>query len=237
MIKYFKIIAIALVTIIDTLKVLIILSFSGESKFHKSAKKWAHRILSIVGVNLEVIGSERISHNDSYIFLANHSSLLDIPVLQYGLDNDFRIIYKKELEKIPVFGYGLKKSPYIAVVREDPREAMSSIENAIKTIQKGASVLIFPEGTRSSDGKLQEFKRGAFLLAARSNKPIVPVAIVGTSKLLPSKKFDIRRGDVRLIIGEPIVFNIQTRNDEKELITKVYSIIKEMIDYYEGDWR
>jgi len=228
--KYLKIIAIALVTIMDTFKVLVILSFKGEKRFHQSAKNWARCLLSIIGVDLRVMGAEKINPNQSYIFIANHSSLLDIPVLQSALDNDFRIIYKKELEKIPIFGYGLKKSPYIAVVRDDPRESMTSIENAINTIKQGASVLIFPEGTRSPDGELQEFKRGAFLLASRSQKTIVPIAIIGTNKLLPSKKFDIRKGKVSLIIGEPIQNEIKSRSDEKELMAKVHSIIKQMIE-------
>lgn len=218
---FLKITLIAFLTIFDSIKVLLTLKRKGEKYFHISAKKWANSILKIANIKVIVEGENLIDKNKSYIFAANHSSLLDIPALQSALPVDFRIIYKKELEKIPIFGYGLKQSPYISVQREDPRNAMNSIDNAVQTIKNGASVTIFPEGTRSKDGVMGDFKRGAFLLASRSEKEIVPVSIVGSNALLPSGKFDLRSGTIRVVLSAPISYTINSRADEKALMEQV----------------
>jgi 1-acyl-sn-glycerol-3-phosphate acyltransferase len=136
-------------------------------------------------------------------------------------------MYKKELEKIPFMGWALKSSPFISVNRSDPRNAMAGLEEALKSVQEDVSVVIFPEGTRSKDGSLGAFKRGAFVLASRSGKTIIPITIVGTNKILPSNSFDFTRGQVKLIIGKPITAgNIVDRSDEKELMNSVRSTIE-----------
>lgn len=229
-ILYFKLLIIAIVTILDTIKMLIQLALFGSKGFRRTAKVWADKVLWIIGVQIETKGLENVNRSESYIFAANHSSLMDIPVLQSTIPVDFRIIYKKELEKVPIWGYGLKKSPYIGIIREDPREAMKSVEEAIESIKAGDSVLIYPEGTRSPDGELQEFKRGAFMMASRSGKPIIPVAIVGSNKILPNKKLELNSGKVRLVFGKPIFMEVNSREDERKLMEKVYEALKNMLE-------
>jgi len=131
--------------------------------------------------------------------------LLDIPVLIYGLDDNVRIIYKKELENIPIFGWGMKQSPFIPVSRGDGGESMKSLNEAISAMKESKSILIYPEGTRSVDGTLGEFKRGAFVLAEKAGKKIVPVTVIGTNKILPKGTTKILKGaKVRIIISEPM---------------------------------
>lgn len=194
--------------------------------FYNTAKKWGRSILKIAGVELEIIGMENIKPNENYVFVSNHSSLFDIPVLQFALPSNFRIVYKRELEKIPFFGYVLIKSPYIGIVREDSKDAMKGMKRAIEDFQKGASVLLFPEGTRSKDGNLQNFKRGAFMLASKAQKPIVPITIIGTNKILPKGKYNFVAGRVKVIIHQPVIIpENSNRKTELEIQNQVYDII------------
>lgn len=199
--------------------------------FHNTAKDWGNSILRIAGVKTEVIGLENINPNDNYVFVSNHSSLFDIPVLQSSLPCNFRIVYKKELEKIPFFGYVLVKSPYIGIVREDSQDAMKGMKQAILDFQKGASILLFPEGTRSKDGNLQEFKRGAFMLASKSQKPIVPITLIGTNKIMPKGNLSFVGGIVRVIIHPPISPpDFSNKKVELEIQNKVFDIIKDTLN-------
>lgn len=212
-------------SIVMSLVAIIAMLIFGKQVFHKLARIWAKQILWAFRIKLDVVGNENLSLSESYIFCSNHSSMLDIPVLQAGLKHGFRIIYKKELEKIPIFGWGLKLSPYISILRQNARDSMAGIETAVEAISTGESVVIFPEGTRSNDGKLQAFKRGAFLLAARSKKPIVPVTIIGSSKLLPNKKFLSGPGKIKIIINNPIIYTGEGKQDEMKLMEKIHNII------------
>ena len=196
-----------------------------DAKFYIYAKQWGQNLLNIVGAKLKIIGLENIDPHMSYIFVANHSNLFDIPIMQATIPNDFRIIYKQELERIPFFGLVMKKSPYISTRRDASKSAMNSIEAALTQIRRGASVLVFPEGTRSKDGSLGSFKRGAFLLAFHSGKPIVPITIIGSNKIFPSGKFEFNPARIRVIIDKPIeVNNLQTKSDELKLMDNINAI-------------
>ncbi len=139
-------------------------------------------------------------------------------------------MYKRELEKIPFFGWFLKKSDFIAIEREEAISARGSLNKALELIKQDVSVLIFPEGTRSSDGNLKEFKKGAMFLAVRSGKPIVPVAISGTCKLLPRGSLFIRTGRVKVTIGKPLELSATGGKAEFDKITKtLHDKIYEML--------
>lgn len=223
-----KIIRIVLLTIADTFKVMKALRKHGADVYYSYAKRWSEKLLNLANVYVNIIGSENIDANETYIFAANHSDLFDIPVLHVALKNNFRIIYKKELEKIPVFGKGLAKSPYIGIVRDNPHEALKSIEKAIEAAKEGTSVLVFPEGTRTKTGKLGAFKRGGFMIAARAGKPIVPIYISGTFGLSSSSKFNIKSGNVKVTIGNPITKIPSNSTEEKELMNEVYQELQKM---------
>ena len=203
-----------------------------DAKFYIYAKKWGQKLLNIVSAKMKIIGLENIDPHQSYIFVANHSNLFDIPIMQASIPNDFRIIYKQELEKIPFFGLVMKKSPYISTRRDASKSTMGSIDKALSQVRRGASVLVFPEGTRSKDGSLSSFKRGAFLLAFHSGKPIVPITIIGSNKIFPNNKFEFNPARIRVIIDKPIEVNdLQSKSDELKLMDNIHSIMEENLKY------
>jgi len=215
-------------TAVDMIRVVAAMAYGKNGNiFYTYAKRWAEKILKVSRVGIEIDMDSGVRNDLSYIFVSNHSSMFDIPVLLTSLPGNVGIIYKKELEKILIFGWGLKRSPFIAIERSDPRKAMSSIDEAVKSIKDGASVIVFPEGTRSKDGQLSSFKRGAFLLAARAGKPIVPVTVIGSSRILPAGSRIFRGSTVKVVLGKPIVNNDDiSRLEEKALMNNVHEIIK-----------
>lgn len=222
-----KLIIISIITIIFAI-VAIIFSLIDRSGrvYNFLGKLWAKTLLWISGVQVETIGLENIDKSENYIFVSNHLSNFDIPVLMANLPGQVRIVFKKELAKIPIFGWQLRIGPYILIDRQNPSRAMESLEIAKKKIQKGASVILFAEGTRSHDGNILPFKRGAFTLATRSGKKIIPVTIKGTYEILPKKKLEIKPGKVKLIIDKPIQHNGATdKKSELELMDQVRNII------------
>lgn len=235
---YLKISLIIIVTIFfATLAILASLIDRTGKVYNFLGKTWAKLLLWIAGVKVKVIGLENISSEENYVYVANHVSGFDIPVVMASLPGQLRIVFKKELAKIPVFGWQLRIGPYILIDRENPTKAMESLEIAKKKIEKGVSVLLFAEGTRSLDGNIQPFKRGAFTLATRSGKKIIPLTIKGTFEILPKKKFRIRPGEVRLIIDPPIEHNGSIdKKSELELMEKVRNkIIKNYYSEYESN--
>lgn len=199
-----RLILVIIATIYYTLKELWMLSFSSKVD-NRVYVGWSKALNRLIGIDIEINGLDYIKSNQSYIYVSNHSSLLDIPVILGSLPGDVRIIYKKELEKIPIFGYGLKRSNLIGIDRKDPRKAMKSLEEAIEKIHDGASVVIFPEGTREYGREVSPFKRGGFLIAEKALVPIVPLVVEGTYDMLPAGKLLLRPGKVKLTILEPII--------------------------------
>jgi len=173
--------------------------------FHALARMHARGTLAVAGVTLKVEGLDNVDFSRSYIYVANHASLFDIPAVLAGVPDQIRIVYKKELEKIPIFGWGLKYGKtYIAVDRASGTDAMRTLEEAAAKIRHGASVILFAEGTRSPDGKLQAFKRGAFNLAVKAGVPVVPLTINGSWNILKKKSLKIQPGEVTLVLSKPI---------------------------------
>jgi 1-acyl-sn-glycerol-3-phosphate acyltransferase len=146
---------------------------------------------------------ESIEPGAAYVFASNHASALDILALLAVLPTNFRWIAKKELFSLPIFGPSLKAAGYIAIDRSDRRSALQALLAASERIKNGASVVIFPEGTRSLDGKLLPFKPGGLMLAQRSGRPVVPVAILGSNQALPAKQLLINPGPIHVKIGKP----------------------------------
>jgi len=226
--NYFIILKLITTTIYYATIFIIKYLFFGKDYFFPISRKWSKKILKNSNVRLNIIGKENINVNEKYIFVANHSSLMDIPALLSSIENNCRIIYKKELEKIPIFGNALKRSTFIGIQRDNAANAMESIKNAIETIKGGDSVIIFPEGTRSVDGNLNEFKRGAMMLAIKSNKPIVPVTVVGANKVLAYKSKYFNSGEIKIIIGKPIYLKeSMTKVEEKSILSSVRNEIEQ----------
>jgi 1-acyl-sn-glycerol-3-phosphate acyltransferase len=184
---------------------LLLRPFDRKGKiFHAFGRGWARTVLLICGIRVRVRGIDKIEPGVNYIYVSNHASLFDIPAVMAGVPDQIRIVYKQELEKIPIFGWVLKYGPYVTIDRQKRFSAARSLELAADRIKRGASVLLFAEGTRSEDGRLQSFKRGAFSLAAKTDKPIVPLTINGSYDRRPKGKFLINPGTIELVLEKPI---------------------------------
>lgn len=191
-----------------------------------AGSSWSKMTLKICRVEVRVRGIDNIVPDGAYIFVTNHASMFDIPAIMSVLPR-VRIMFKKELSYVPLWGWALKWGHHILVDRAKGSEAMKSLDRAAAAIKTGGSVILFAEGTRSRDGKLQPFKRGAFTLAARSGVPIVPIAINGSFKILPKGSFDIRPNPIELVMEKPIdTSNITTREEEINLMNRVRAIIE-----------
>ncbi len=228
MLSYLKLVFIVLYTTLCSFLALIlsIIDRSFKSYFWLS-RVFSKGILIISGIKIEVQGLENVDKNSVYIFVSNHSSQFDIPALQYTIPTSASIVYKKEIGKIPLFGWQMRIGPYIMIDRQNIENALKSIDKAKKIMsQKRFSVLLFAEGTRSKSGEVQPFKRGAFYLAAHAGFPIIPVSLSGTDKILPKGKFKIRKGTIKVNFDKAIsTENIKSRKDEIELMEKVRNII------------
>jgi len=224
---YLKLSAISFITVFFAIFAIIFSLIDRSGKvYNLLGKWWAKILLWIAGVRVETIGLENVNKGENYIYVANHLSNIDIPVVMANLPGQLRIVFKKELAKIPIFGWQLRTGPYILIDRQNPTRAIKSLEIAKKKIQKGVSVLLFAEGTRSIDGNIQQFKRGAFTLATRSGKQIVPLTIKGTYEILPKKALEIKPGKVKLIIDKPINhYGSTDKKFELDLMDRVRNII------------
>jgi 1-acyl-sn-glycerol-3-phosphate acyltransferase len=202
---------------------------------HLIARCWANVNLWGAGVKVRVTGLEHINPNTSYVYAANHQSWFDIFALLGKLSVQFRWLAKIELFKIPVLGRAMAACGYIPIDRGNRRKAFESLNLAAERIREGTSVVIFPEGTRSPDGVLQEFKKGGFLLAIQSQHPIVPISIRGTHRILPKRgEWRIHPNQVLITINKPIPTEGLTAGERDELIDQVREAIRAHLTIREG---
>lgn len=171
---------------------------------HHYARWWAKIQLLVSGVRVKVKGLEYLAKKAPFIYMANHQSAYDIFALLSCLPVQFRWIAKKELFAIPVLGWAMRAANYISIDRSGRKKALESIERAANKIKGGVSVVIFPEGTRSRDGSIQPFKRGGFTLALKSGVPIIPIAIKGSSDVMPRDSLRVRPGEIHITIDRAI---------------------------------
>jgi 1-acyl-sn-glycerol-3-phosphate acyltransferase len=169
------------------------------------AKIWSQTSLLFFGVRVRVTGAEHIKKGQNYVYAANHTSYLDIPIAIGYVPDNLRLTLRSSLTRIPIWGWALMVSPFLILDRTNPQRAERMIRRAVERIKGGASVLFFPEGTRTPTGVMQPFKRGAFHLAFEAGVPILPVAIVGAYNILPRNRFLPKWGErAEIRIGEPI---------------------------------
>ncbi len=165
-------------------------------------KPWAKGTLWLIGLKLDIVGEHYAS--GPAVFICNHQSMLDIIFVPALLPTNIRFVAKKELGRVPLWGWILKNSAGIMVDRKNPRAAVASITQAIARLPRGFSVVVFPEGTRSADGCLQPFKKGAFHIARATGLPVVPIAIEGAHALVPKGAILTRPGKVFVTFGAPL---------------------------------
>ena len=193
------------------------------------ARVWSRIVLGAPGVKLNVELAGKLDPKRPYVFMANHASMIDIWAVFIGVPLSFRFIAKKQLSFIPLFGWAMGAGRFIFIDRQNAVAARRSIEEAARRIKAGQSVVIFPEGTRTRDGRLGSFKKGGFHLAIDSGAAIVPMAIQGSRQLMPAGSPLIRSGEVRLKIGEPIPTEGLGAADRDRMLKLVHSRIAEML--------
>jgi 1-acyl-sn-glycerol-3-phosphate acyltransferase len=191
---------------------------------------WGKCICALSGITVKIEGLENLTPDRTYIFAANHQSQFDILTLQGYLKFNFRWLAKKELFRVPIWGAAMKRAGYIPVDRSRGRQALKSLDEAAKRIADGTSVIIFPEGTRSLNGKLQPFKAGGMVLAIKAGVEIVPVAISGTYEILPKGRLRLQPGNVLIRIGKPIPTGDYRTNQKHELALRLQKDVAGLLD-------
>ena len=202
----------------------------SKSKAQQFPRIWGRLLCLIADIRVRVEGQENLDPSQTYIFVGNHASQTDIWTFQGYIPHDFRWIAKKELFAIPIFGAAMRAVDFISIDRSRGRQAVKSLNDAAVRIAEGASVLIFPEGTRSPDGHLQPFKTGAIMLAIKSGVPVVPVGFNGTHQVLPKGSLLARGGKVVLRIGTPLPTRDFKAKDKQELALKLQQQVAELLD-------
>jgi 1-acyl-sn-glycerol-3-phosphate acyltransferase len=171
---------------------------------HRVGGLWARTIIRASGIKVDVEGRDNIPMGKPIVFACNHASQFDILIMYEALPVQFRFVVKKELFKIPFLGLVMRLAGYIPIDRSGGKAALRSLHEAAERVKNGASIIIFPEGTRSPDGRLRPFKMGGILIAIKAGCPIVPIAISGSHNVLPKGSLRVRSGRIKVTIGLPV---------------------------------
>lgn len=172
---------------------------------------------SMSRIRVRIRGREKILPGQTYLFLSNHQANLDGPLLTNAIPRDIRALIKKEMMRIPIFSILLRQVGFVPIDRKDPPAAWASINEGARRLARGYSFIAFPEGTRSRDGRLGEFKKGAFVMALKARIPIMPVTVLNTREVQPPGTYFIRPGQVEVIFHDPIPTNNLTLDDRNQL--------------------
>ena len=200
-----------------------------------SAVPWARIMLWVSGIRVKAEGQENADPGVPCVYMSNHQSYFDILALLAYVPVSFKFIVKQELMRIPIFGLAMRRAGYIGIERKDHRKAIQSMNKAAEKMRNGVSVLIFPEGTRSVDGRLQEFKRGGFILAIKSGCAIVPVALNNSYRIAPKGSLRINKMPMDIHIGKPISVKDYTKKETHQLMDRVREAMLSHIDQADPD--
>ncbi len=230
---FYLIPAITLYTIVLGAASIVSSVFDSHGHFaHRCARAWSWLILKTTGVRVAVDGLDKLVPGTTYVFVSNHQSIYDTPVVFNALPYQLRIIAKESLAKFPVLGWHLKRGGHLFVDRRDPDRA-GILERWRMLVSEGLSLIIYAEGTRSLDGHVARFKAGSFLLAIQSGLPIVPVAVIGTRAVMPKGRLRTEPANVRLVVHDPIqppAIVAPTVHDAKALASRVHDIVAATVD-------
>ncbi len=199
---------------------------------HGCARAWSWLILATTGVDVTVRGLERLVPGKTYVFVANHQSIYDIPVLFWSIPFQLRIIAKESLGRFPMLGPHLKRTGHMLVDRRRP-DRTGILGWASRLTSNGLSLIVFPEGTRSRDGVMGKFKGGSIMLAMQAGLPLVPISVVGSRRVMKKGEFTTRPGRVTLIVHDPLetVANAEpTRAQIRELAEQVRDVIRPAVE-------
>jgi len=202
--------------VIATITIVLSILVPGGSTLRPLARLWSWLVLRTCRVRSRAIYHPHLDPGRPSIYIANHQSQFDIPALALAMKSDFRMVSKRELLYVPVFGWALWFAGFVFIDRTDRAKAIQSLDRTARMFRKGTSVVVFAEGTRSPDRRLLPFKKGGFILALQAGVPIVPVSIRGGHDVLPKGSLRIRPGIIEVVFGEPVPtssYSLETRDD------------------------
>ena len=192
---------------------------------HWCARLWCRMIAGTVGARVRVHGAHNIVPGASYVFLSTHQSYMDIPAMLGYLPAQLRIAAKKSLFRIPFMGWHLTRAGHIPIDRSSTQNAVASMQRAASYLRDGICAFVFPEGTRSRDGYLHQFKKGGFKLAIQAQVPIIPVTIIGSRQILPPDSIIFRPGPMEMYVDAPIPTKDLTDAELETLMQQVYEMM------------
>jgi 1-acyl-sn-glycerol-3-phosphate acyltransferase len=205
--------------------VLVYAALTGNSvPVYKTGQCGARMALWLAGVRVELGGLDRIPRGRPVVFMANHQSNCDPPALLASIP-PVLVLAKKEFFRVPILGRAMTVCGFIPVNRKNREQAFAAVEKAVAALKAGHSFAVYPEGTRSPDGRLQSFKKGVFLMALEAGVPIVPVSISGGRRIMPKERFAIYPGRVRITLQDPVPTQGLTHEDRDALIQRVRQAI------------
>ena len=223
-----RLLLVAIYTVVIGLPVIAVSPFDRDARAVRAlGRTWVRWILRTFGIHVEVSGLENVPIDAPALFLSNHQSLVDIAAIVDKLPTavSWRFVAKKELVRVPIFGWCLVTTGQIIIDRGNRQRATKSLERAAARIRDGASVIVFPEGTRSDAGSLRPFKSGPFHLAVAAQVPIVPVTVSGSQRITPKGSLHVHAGTVRITFGKPIPTRGVTLEQRSELKRRVRAAI------------
>lgn len=214
---------------ISTSLVVLLVTFSRKMPLVMARTIWSPGILFLASAKTKVTGLENIEPGKTYIIFANHSSYLDIPTLFRVMPLNLHFIAKKELKKVPFLGWYMMATGMIFINRGNNKEASQSLKDAATLIREGKTVLIFPEGTVSDDGKIKRFKKGGFNIALEAGVEILPVSLKGANEVWPSdSNFSFKKGTVNINVGKSISLENYTYSQLNDLTKEVQGEVERL---------
>ena len=236
LIRPFYLLSLILNTLVLSLVIIVISPFDRNGRVvHYIGKFWSMLNLYLPGTRVSLKGKEKIAKNGTYVIMSNHQSLLDPWVLIAKLPLQLRWVIRSNVRKVPVFGYALERMGHIYVDKKSRKSMVRSLEIAVQQSKRGASIVIFPEGTRSQDGNLLKFHRGGAAIAARAAVPILPLTINGSRFVLPKNTLALMPGKIKVIVGDPIDPGEFKGKGEEALLEAVRTAIEKNQDLSYGD--
>lgn len=226
---FFLIPAIGVYTIVlGTLSILSSLWDRSGDLGHRCARTWSSLILKTTGVRVSVQGLDRLDPRRSYVLAVNHQSIYDIPILFAALPLQLRIVAKASLGSFPFLGWHLRRTGHLLVDRKNP--GADIVDKMGRLVSESHSLIVFPEGTRSVDGRVGRFKKGSFVVAIEAQLPVVPVSVAGSRFVMSKGQLMVRPGDVRVMVHEPIPTAGVTRQQVIEFGNHVRDVVRSAVD-------
>ncbi len=192
----------------------------------RAAKAWCDAVLGVVGARVHARVHDDLDPEGTYVFVSNHQSHVDVPVIVRTWPGPIRFVAKRSLGKIPIFGHALHMLGHVIIDRRNSEDSRRRLAHQVERVRTEVSVLFFAEGTRSRDGSLQAFKKGCLMLAELSGVPVVPIAVSGTRDILASGKATVRSGPVGIVFGAPMPHMADTSRSRDERITELRSEVQ-----------